>query len=177
MTRAETTWAIGAAFASLVLWQNRHTLESMMITDDEALQNQNIQAFLRAIRAGESSQGEEAYTMLVYGGTFSDFSTHPKIFKPIPGSHLKTSAAGAYQITYTTWLWLHVLAGVSDFSPRSQDLMAIAYLRKLGALSLIRDGRYAEAVELCRPVWEAITVPKLRARMDTAYINYGGMVA
>ena len=148
-----------------------------MITDTEALQNRNVLAFLRAIRAGESSQGEEAYNMLVYGGSFSDFSTHPKVMKPIPGSKLFTSAAGAYQITYSTWKWLHLLAGVSDFSPRSQDLMAVAYLRKLGALADIVDGNYADAVSKCRDVWEAITVPKLLARMDAAYVNYGGVIA
>lgn len=147
---------------------------SFAITDQEALSNDNVKAFLRAIRAGESSQEPEAYTMLVYGGNFDDFSTHPKVFKPIEGSHLFTSAAGAYQITYSTWKWLHLLAGVDDFTPHSQDKMAVAYLRKLGALTDIIAGRYDAAIEKCKGVWEAIDVPKLKKRMDTAYINYGG---
>lgn len=164
---------IGLALLAFANWDR---IKSFMIADQEALSNRNVQAFLRAIRAGESSQSDDAYRMLVYGGTFSDFSTHPKIFKAIPNSTLKTSAAGAYQITYTTWQWLRVLAGVSDFSPASQDKMAVAYLRKLGALSDIVAGDYQAAIGKCRNVWEAITVPSLLARMDAAYINYGGSV-
>lgn len=165
-----------AVLGGLIFWQ-RQTIMSFTITDDEALNNRNVVAFLRAIRAGESSQGPDAYSMLVYGGSFSDFSTHPKVFKPIPGSTLKTSAAGAYQITYTTWLWLKVLANVNDFTPASQDKMAVAYLRKLGALQDLLDGNYAAAIDKCRDVWEAITVPSLKKRMDVAYLNYGGTLA
>jgi hypothetical protein len=32
-------------------------------------------------------------------------------------------------------------------------------------------------VDKSRDVWEAITVPSLKVRMDVAYLNYGGVVA
>lgn len=169
-------WYFTAAFAALVavgIWQ-RDKIASFMVNDNEALKNQNVQAFLRAIRAGESSQDASAYQMLVYGGQFNDFSTHPNVRKTIPGTKNFTTAAGAYQITYSTWQWLHILAGVSDFTPASQDKMAVAYLRKLGALADVVAGNYAAAADKCRPVWESFTVPKLKARIDMAYVNYGG---
>lgn len=181
MTRKAWLWlGLAAAVATWTISQRKNissTMESFNVTDNEAMNNSNVLAFLRAIRAGESSQSDTAYNMLVYGGTFSDMSTHPKIFKPIPGSALKTSAAGAYQITYTTWLWLSVLAGVDDFTPASQDLMAVAYLRKIGALADIVAGNYAAAAEKCRPVWEAFIVPSLKDRIDVAYLTYGGTLA
>ncbi|TAJ76100.1 MAG: hypothetical protein EPO42_13250 [Gallionellaceae bacterium] len=176
MTRA-AWWLAAAAGLTLLGYMGRDKIGSFMINDNEALGNKNVQAFLRAIRAGESSQDAAAYNMLVYGGTFADMSTHPRVYKPIPGSTLKTSAAGAYQITYSTWKWLHLLAGVDDFTPASQDKMAVAYLRKLGALADIVAGDYAAAIEKCAPVWESITVPKLKARIDLAYVKYGGAQA
>lgn len=167
--------AVGLICALFLLgFKQKDTIVSLTITDKEALGNANVQAFLRALRAGESSQGSEAYNMLVYGGTFSDMSTHPNVRKPIPGVNNFTTAAGAYQITYSTWKWLRLLAGVSDFTPASQDKMAVAYLRRLGALKDIIDGRYSAAVEKSSKVWEAITVPRLRQRMDVAYRQFGG---
>lgn len=167
---------VGAIAATLAAgYSQKDVIKSMTITDKEALSNRNVQAFLRAIRAGESSQGPEAYNMLVFGGTFSDMSTHPNIRKPLPNNPNNwTTAAGAYQITYTTWKWLSILAGVKDFTPASQDKMAIAYLRKLGALDAIIKGDYKTAAEKSKNTWEAFTVPKLKQRIDVAYINYGG---
>ena len=177
MQLSRTTWILGglAAGVALLSYSQKDVIQSIMVTDEEALKNKNVQAFLRAIRAGESSQDASAYNMVVFGGTFSDMSTHPNIRKPLPNNPRDyTTAAGAYQITYTTWKWLKVLAGVNDFTPLSQDKMAVAYLRKLGALKDIVDGNYNAAIQKSSKVWEAITVPRLKARMDVAYQNYGG---
>ena len=43
----------------------------------ESLKNTNVQAFLRVIRAGESSQDDSAYTVINGGSHFTDFSKHP----------------------------------------------------------------------------------------------------
>lgn len=179
--------ALAALVLAVLVYINRGVILSLTISTNAALANANVRAFLRAIRAGESSLTPDAYRMIVYGGYFSDMSTHPRIFKPIPGSTLKTSAAGAYQITYTTWIWLHVLAGVDDFSPDSQDRMAIAYLRKLGILADVMAGDFEAAAAVCRdasplipgdqPIWEAFTVPVLNERMRLAYVNSGGVIA
>lgn len=161
--------------ATAILWQGGQ-IKSYTITDSAAKKSGNLQAFLMAIRSGESGVTDAAYGMMVFGGSFSDFSTHPKVFKTNPRDGTKTSAAGAYQITYTTWVWLHVLAGVNDFSPASQDLMAIAYLRKIGALGDILDGNFSSAARKCKPVWQAFTVPSLLSRMTMTYRNYGGVI-
>ena len=50
-----------------------------MINFTETLSNPNVQAFLRVIRAGETSQDDVAYRMMFGGGLFDDFSRHPNI--------------------------------------------------------------------------------------------------
>jgi len=67
----------------------------------ELLSNPNVQAFLRVIRAGETSHDDVAYRMMFGGGLFDDFSHHPNIVNEAAG--LKSTAAGAYQFLYRTW--------------------------------------------------------------------------
>src|SRR5262249_14850676 len=45
------------------------------------------------------------------------------------------SAAGRYQITADTFNTLSRQLGLSDFSPHSQDLMAVQYLINVGAIN------------------------------------------
>ena len=82
-------------------------------------------ALLEAI-AGPESGGE--YNVR-YGGAggkkyFTDFSHHPAVFETRPDGR-KSSAAGKYQITYTTWLEVQKALHLPDFSPASQDRAAI----------------------------------------------------
>jgi muramidase (phage lysozyme) len=109
------------------------------------LSNQNVQAFLRCIREGESSQGDDAYlrryhpTQVTY---FNSLEKHPRIFELLPdGSGRKSSAAGAYQFTATRWDDLNRIYGLSDdFSRESQDLHAVANLIQCRAMPYILAG-------------------------------------
>ncbi len=96
----------------------------------EALKDARVRAFLRVIREGESGQTASAYRMR-YGGAgsapkyFDDLSQHPKIFEQTPDG-LRSSAAGAYQATWTSWVETASLWGLPDFSEQSQDEFAVA---------------------------------------------------
>ena len=83
-----------------------------------------MQAFLRVIRAGETSQGDEAYCTLVGGGRLKEkFDDHPRQTITVrPG--LKSTAAGAYQFLSRTWDECAVALELPDFSPPMQDLAA-----------------------------------------------------
>ncbi|WP_138465374.1 glycoside hydrolase family protein [Poseidonocella sp. HB161398] len=86
------------------------------------------QRLLDAI-AGSESPGYDA----MYGGArFTDFSDHPRQFFDIangPNTGQRTSAAGRYQFLSSTWDAIAPRAGVTDFSPRSQDAAAITLAR------------------------------------------------
>jgi muramidase (phage lysozyme) len=90
--------------------------------------------------------------------TFSDYSTHPNILN----SALDSTAAGLYQINHPTWLTLCNQTGLSDFSPATQDAMAIQLITNKGALADVDAGNFAAAVQACGPVWASL-----------GYNNYG----
>lgn len=154
---------------------------------EDALALANVRAFLRVARQGESSQSDEAYRMRWPGlgkppAYFDDFSQHPRMFEPTTGGRV-SSAAGAYQITATTYDDFAPGLGIGDFTPASQDALAIAIIASEGALAPLLAGRFDEAVILCRGRWTSLpgaeennprwTLAKARA----LYASYGGAFA
>lgn len=84
--------------------------------------------------------------------TFSDYSTHPDILN----SALDSTAAGLYQINHPTWLTLCRQTGLSDFSPATQDAMAIQLITNKGALADVDEGNFTSAVSKCASVWASL---------------------
>lgn len=125
---------------------------------EDALALAKVQALLRVIRQGESSQDESAYrqryhpTRITY---FDDLSQHPRIFETTPDGR-RSSAAGAFQITATTWDDIAPQLGLTDFSPRSQEIAAVALIARRGALAPLLAGNFDEAVLRCRNEWTSL---------------------
>jgi muramidase (phage lysozyme) len=79
-------------------------------------------AFLDAI-SGPESRGQYNVRYTPKGGaTFDSFDSHPRIYEPGPKG--PSSAAGRYQMVYSTWEPLAQKLGLTDFSPPSQDTAA-----------------------------------------------------
>lgn len=123
--------------------------------DDMTLQNNNVKAFLALIRYGESANTGDAYSMLYGGGHFSDYTDHPRQFFTLADGR-RTSAAGAYQITWTTWQWVSTLGSLPDFSPHSQDLAALLLIKRRGALADVIAGNFDRAIAKCRNEWTSL---------------------
>ena len=119
------------------------------------LSNQNVKAFLRLIRQGESNQDDSAYTLLYGGGHFEGFADHPRKFFQLPDGR-RTSAAGAYQITATTWDALVKQFGFPNFEPATQDCAAVALVAGRKALADGVAGNIGEAIRKCRPEWTSL---------------------
>ncbi len=105
-----------------------------------------VQAFLSVLRFKESSNQYD----IVTGSKikFTDFSAHPRIkvwFKNPDGTKYPSTAAGAYQFTYDTWKDFGLSKGLSDFSPRSQDIAAVNLLRHLNVTSELKAGNLDKA--------------------------------
>lgn len=159
-----------------------------------ALNNANVRAALRVIRAGETTQDDQAYRWL-YGSTaakpilFDSFTDHPR--QAFQSKWGWTSAAGAYQamcavpgkVRTDTWGDFIKAVGPRDFSPPSQDLFAVWCIKRRGALDLLMEGRFDEAVQRLGKEWASLpgspygqptrTLEQARA----VYVKYGGTFA
>lgn len=119
----------------------------------------NEKAFLDMIAVSEIGwpllkKSDNGYNVLV-GSTptkpllFSDYSKHPRIrFKP-----LNSDAAGRYQLMGRYFEHYARLLKLPDFSPASQDAIALQQIREFGGLPLINAGKFPEAINRCRKLW------------------------
>lgn len=77
-------------------------------------------------------------------------------FKDKTGKQDQSSATGAYQFLRSTWGGLANKYGFTDFSPRSQDLAALALLKDAGAFPYIQRGDYLGALHQARKIWASL---------------------
>jgi muramidase (phage lysozyme) len=120
----------------------------------QSLHHENVKAFLRVIRAGESSQGDEAYRMMFGGKLFDSFDHHPNI--KVTANGLTSTAAGAYQFLFRTWAEVSEALMLPDFSPPMQDLAAVYLINRRKALEDVEAGRIEQAIEKCNREWASL---------------------
>lgn len=120
----------------------------------------NLKAFLDmlSVSEGTAGKGDNGYNVLYGGGLFNDYSDHPRrylTFK-INGKPVTSSAAGRYQILARYYDAYKRTLRLLDFSPASQDAIAIQMIRERSALSDIEAGRIATAIDKCRNIWASL---------------------
>jgi lysozyme len=92
---------------------------------------------------------------MLYGGQlFNSYAAHPHI--AITKGGITSTAAGAYQMLYRTWVSVQQDLGLPDFSPASQDRAAVELIRRRGALEDVVAGRFTEAIYKCRKEWASL---------------------
>jgi muramidase (phage lysozyme) len=119
------------------------------------LADRNVGAFLKAIAEAEGGGYDFKYGAVKGKRNdpwrFSDFSTHPG-----PGFGGSTTAAGMYQITIATWRQHAGKMGLTDFTPLTQDLIAVEILRSLRVIEKIKGGDIAGAIGPAANTWAAL---------------------
>lgn len=121
----------------------------------------NLKAFLDtiAISEGTYGKGEDGYNVLWGGGLFHNgYEDHPRIAGTytMKGKKLTSTAAGRYQILAKNYDYYKRELGLSNFSPRSQDLIAIQLIRECKALNDIEAGRITLALDKCKSRWASL---------------------
>jgi len=158
---------------------------------DETAAAQNVAAFLYMLRVSEGTAGNNGYQALfgytpTNGKIFSSFADHPKVFynyTNLAGVTVRTSAAGAYQITATTHGALCRKYGFAAFTPDVQDAMAVQLIKEKGALDDVKAGRFDMAIHKCRKVWASLPASNVnqptrsRDYLAAAYQQAGGLFA
>jgi muramidase (phage lysozyme) len=151
----------------------------------------NLEAFLTMIAVSEGTQnipdGEDGYKVIV-GSTmekpilFDSYADHPRQRVQLsPG--LSSTAAGRFQILERYYDAYKALLKLPDFSPHSQDAIAIQMIRERQAYNDVCAGRIDEAVGKCASIWASLPGNDFRqhenslAMLKSAFIDAGGKLA
>jgi muramidase (phage lysozyme) len=119
--------------------------------------NSNRRAFLAAIAVSEGTEhlGDHGYDCLVGGSLFQNYDDHPRKVV-ILSKKLSSTAAGRYQILSRIYDFYKKSLKLPDFSPDSQDKIALQLIKECKALNDIDAGRFDEAVTKCKSRWASL---------------------
>lgn len=122
--------------------------------------SRNLCAFLDMLAFSEGTSNspttrDNGYDQIVGRTRFDSYATHPnKLVQVRPG--LKSTAAGRYQLLARYWMAYKARLNLKDFSPLSQDLIAVRQIRERGALPDIEAGRIPEAIAKVKNIWASL---------------------
>lgn len=122
----------------------------------------NLSAFLDTIAFSEGTDKpgqptrDRGYDVLVGGGLFSGYKDHPRKLIDLPKLDIKSTAAGRYQVLARYYDAYKKQLKLPDFSPASQDSIAIQLIRECKALDDVNAGRIASALYKCRSRWASL---------------------
>lgn len=124
----------------------------------ELRNNPNVQEFFNLISKSEGTirNGQRGYNILFGGDTFDSYGAHPQVYRNFTqtdGRQNRSSAAGAYQITNTTYQDVAPKLGITGFTPEDQDRIALALIDRRGALDDVLNGNYASAINKLGNEW------------------------
>ena len=120
--------------------------------------NQNRKAFLDMIAAsgGTIKFGDQnGYNVIVGGGLFNSYADHPRQLVDL-GKGLLSTAAGRYQLLSRYFSYYKKTLNLPDFSPASQDVIALQQIKECKALADIDAGHFDAAVKKCARIWASL---------------------
>lgn len=126
---------------------------------EKALSNANVKAFLLTIRKSEGTDARDGYNY-IFGSNphndkrFAGYRQHPNI--RVPYGKTFSTAAGAYQILFGTWIELQNKLRLPDFCPHSQDLACIGLLSQRNCLQRLLDGDFSFALHQAATIWASL---------------------
>ena len=147
--------------------------------------NPNLAAFLDMIAASEGTagKGDNGYNVIVGGELFEGYADHPRKSVWLSKFGIKSTAAGRYQLLMRYYDAYKKQLNLPDFSPESQDAIALQQIRERGAIADIIAGNFDVAVKKVSNIWASLPgagygqyenkIEKLRL----AYTNAGGVLA
>jgi muramidase (phage lysozyme) len=122
--------------------------------NQKLLEDKNVRAALEMISRSEGTNGD--YSLMVFGTVIKSalypsligkknvripkLDRYPNILVKVNDKGLNSSAAGKYQIIQKTYLGAAASMGLTDFSPNTQDLIAVELIRNRGAIPYITKG-------------------------------------
>lgn len=158
----------------------------------------NLTAFLKmiAVSEGTSGIGDDGYNVLVGSRSsmpilFGSYHDHPHVRIQLhaddrstpKNEELTSTAAGRYQILGRYADYYRRQLDLPDFSPASQDAIAIQLIRERGALPDVEAGRFDHAVQKVCGAWASLPGAGYRqhenkiASLRDAFVAAGGQLS
>lgn len=163
-------------------YRKREIVEDLTKNTQE---NRNIEAILKVIRWAEGTLNSRGYNTIYGYKYFDDYSKHPN--RVVCSGGYCSSAAGAYQFLYSTWIEEKIKNGLQDFSPQSQDIAAVSRLKFRGSYNLIKQGKILNALDKISWEWASLPASNGRGRYGqpirtvqevlNKFKEFGGQVA
>ncbi len=122
----------------------------------------NVVAFLDMLAWSEGTDNgkqvtkDRGYDVIVGGQLFNGYRDHPRVLVDLPKLKIQSTAAGRYQLLRRYFDAYSKTLGLKDFSPLSQDLIALQQIRERRALPLIQAGKITEAIAAVRNIWASL---------------------
>ena len=121
--------------------------------------NNQRKAFLDMLAWSEESittseTRNHGYDVIVGGELFVDYSDHPQTChaKPKPQINRRRTLPASSR----WWDAYRKQLGLKDFSPKSQDAVALQQIKERGALSMIDRGDIRQAIDRCSNIWASL---------------------
>lgn len=128
-----------------------------------------LRAFLDTVAWSEGTSlspatKNDGYDVIVTGvdgkpEVLSSYADHPfafgrpaKVIREAPGE-LRSTAAGRYQILLKWWRAYKAMLNLPDFTPQSQDAVALRQLKERGAIDMILAENISEAIAESSHIW------------------------
>lgn len=124
--------------------------------------SKNMKAFLDMLAYSEGTDNgrqkttNHGYDVIVGGSLFTNYSDHPRKLISLPKLGIKSTAAGRYQVLAKFYDAYKKQLHLPDFSPASQDAIAMHLIRECKANADIEAGRIADAIHKCRSRWASL---------------------
>lgn len=144
----------------------------------------NLQAFLDMLAWSEGTSrikgSDNGYNVVVGGSLFTSYADHPRKLISLPNLGIKSTAAGRYQLLSRYYDAYKKQLGLKDFSPASQDSIAIQQIKERRALPDIESGNIKAAITKCSNIWASLPgagYGQHEHKIDdlvNKYISYGG---
>lgn len=148
----------------------------------------NQKAFLDTIAWSEGTiripNSDDGYNVLV-GSTpshpllFTSYADHPRVFN----KELDSTAAGRYQVLARYYDAYKLMLDLPDFSPDSQDTIAMRQIFESGACADIEGGNLTSAIAKVAHIWASLPLSPYGQHENTfkqlvvAYKQAGGATA
>lgn len=129
------------------------------------------------------ARSNDGYNVLVGGTLFSGYDDHPRKLVSLPKLGIKSTAAGRYQLLARYFDAYKKQLGLKDFSPASQDAIALQQIKEQRALIDIETGNFELAVKKCRNIWASLPGAGYgqrendMAKLTLAFVKAGGKLA